>query len=356
MPEISVVVTSYNIERYIDDCLADIAAQTLPDLEIIVVDDGSRDGTPDIIRDWAARDARIRPVLLEENSVGGVATAANAGIDLATGRYIGFADGDDRYDPTMFARLLEAAVSADADLAICSYFNLDTETGETGLPSDAARWAEIASEGVLELDTAGRRRLLALNAVPWRKIYSARFLNDHDIRFPVGPFFYEDNPFHWFTTLSANRAALVDARLCRHRVGRIGQTTSAVDARLLRMFAHHAIIKRWIEETGQDAEFRSDLLVWAARQLSWIGRKCPDDLRTNLFAAIDGVVALHEADEIDDPDMRRRIGRRTAELLASAKSGDFESFCAGLDESVARTPKRRAGAAARFLNRFRGRA
>ncbi|WP_026155527.1 glycosyltransferase [Paracoccus sp. N5] len=69
----------------------------------------SGDSTPQIIRDFAARDARIRPILLPTNSIGGVATAANAGMEVATGDFIGFADGDDRYAPEMFEKLWRAA-------------------------------------------------------------------------------------------------------------------------------------------------------------------------------------------------------------------------------------------------------
>ncbi|MDV7141153.1 glycosyltransferase [Tropicimonas sp. TH_r6] len=353
MPEISVIVTAYDIAAYIDECLDDILAQDFEDLEVIVVDDGSRDGTPERIRAAAERDARIVPLLLETNSVGGVATAANAGIARATGRYIGFADGDDRYDPTMFGKLHAAASASNADLAICSYLNMDTETGETAEPPDAARWREIAPEGVLVLDEANRRRALSLNAVPWRKLYDAELVRKHGLRFPVGDFFYEDNPFHWFALLSADRLAFVDERLCLHRVNRIGQTTANVDAKLLRMFQHHAIIKRWLEEHGHDSAFRLDLLSWAARQLSWIGRKCPEELREDLFTAIREVVALHDAEDLASPELRARIGKRTSGLLLAARDGDFDAFCAGLDKSAGRAPKKRS-ASDGFGARLRG--
>ncbi len=341
MPELSVIVTAYNIESYIGECLQDILAQTFRDMEIIVVDDGSSDDTPRVIGDIAAQDKRVRPVLLEENTVGGVATAANTGIGLATGRFIGFADGDDRYDPTMFEKLLMAAKRSGAELAICSYLNWDATRGETALPPDEQRWRQIAPEGVVELTEAGQHRMLRLNAVPWRKLYDARLLKERGIRFPVGDFFFEDNPFHWFTLLSANRVAFVDERLCRHRVNRLGQTTTTVDHKLLRMFEHHAIIMQWLEESGQDAAFRQELLLWASRQMSWIGRKCPPDLRQDLFEAVQKVVALHTEAELHAPGIRETIGRRTSGLLHAAQIEDFKAFCRLLDESAGRAPQKR---------------
>jgi glycosyltransferase involved in cell wall biosynthesis len=341
VPKLSIIVTAYNIEAFIDECLRDIAGQTLRDIEIIVVDDGSSDGTPDRIRAFAGRDPRIVPLLQSENSIGGVATAANIGMDRATGEFIGFADGDDRYDPTMFEKLVHAAEANHAELAMCSYVTWDAETGQTAQPPDATRWTEIAADGVVTLDTAGRRRVLALNAVPWRKVYAARLLRDSGIRFPVGDFFFEDNPFHWFSVLSANRVAFVDEALCRHRVNRIGQTTATVDRKLLRMFRHHAIIKRWIEENGHDADFRLDLLVWAARQLSWIGRKCPPELRDDLFREVQGIVALHDPQDIATRETQDAVGKRTAALLRAAQAEDQDAFGKLLDQAAARTPKRR---------------
>ena len=84
MAELSIIVTAYNIERYIEQCLDSVAAQTLRDIEVLVVDDGSSDTTPQKIVEFCAGDQRFIPVLLPDNSPGGVATAANAGLDRAT--------------------------------------------------------------------------------------------------------------------------------------------------------------------------------------------------------------------------------------------------------------------------------
>ena len=75
MPKLSIIVTAYNIENYLEECLDSVIGQTLTDIEIIVVDDGSTDGTVRIIRDYAERDDRIRPILFAENTIGGVASA-----------------------------------------------------------------------------------------------------------------------------------------------------------------------------------------------------------------------------------------------------------------------------------------
>ena len=84
MADLSIIVTAYNIEGYIEQCLDSVAAQTLSDIEVLVVDDGSTDSTPQKIVAFCDADPRFIPLLLPENSPGGVATAANAGMDQAT--------------------------------------------------------------------------------------------------------------------------------------------------------------------------------------------------------------------------------------------------------------------------------
>jgi glycosyltransferase involved in cell wall biosynthesis len=259
--ELSVIVTAYNIENYIDQCLKSVAAQTWPDLEVIVVDDGSTDSTPDKITAFCAEDPRFVPVLLGDNSPGGVATAANAGLDRATGTWVGFVDGDDYIEPTMFERLVTGAVQCAADLAICDYQEVVDETGERQDPADAHRWAELTTPcAVLDLDT--RRQFLRLIAVPWRKLYRRSLLEDNAIRFPVGDAFYEDNPFHWFTVITARSIAVVPEVLCFHRVGRAGQTMATADERLFQIFGHHDTIHSWLTGRRMLEVYQSALLGW----------------------------------------------------------------------------------------------
>jgi glycosyltransferase involved in cell wall biosynthesis len=234
MPAVSVIVTSYNIERYLGECLDSLLAQTLQDLEIIVVDDGSTDSSPEIVKRYAARDPRIRPVLLPDNSPGAVGTPSNAGLELATAPYVGFADGDDVLAPTMFEELHRAAVTHDTDLVMCQYEELVEPTGERRAPADAKRWEQL-EPGRLDLDVATRKQILRFVAVPWRKLYRRDLLERHQIRFPVGDHYYEDNPFHWFSVVSADSIAIVPQVLCAHRVNRPGQTMAAHDARLRAM-------------------------------------------------------------------------------------------------------------------------
>ncbi len=116
--KISVIVPAYNLEDCLPRCLDSILCQTHNNLEIIVISDGSTDGTNDIIKKYASKDKRIVPVF-KENS--GVSDTRNKGLDIATGEYIGFVDGDDYIEPNMYEILLRNALEYDADISHCGY-------------------------------------------------------------------------------------------------------------------------------------------------------------------------------------------------------------------------------------------
>ena len=121
MPKVSIIVPVYKTEKYLDRCVKSLVEQTLRDIEIILVDDGSPDNCPLLCDEWAKKDGRIR-VIHKENA--GVGMARNAGLDAACGEYIGFIDSDDYTDKNMYARLFEAAEKYSAELVMsCMCFD-----------------------------------------------------------------------------------------------------------------------------------------------------------------------------------------------------------------------------------------
>lgn len=127
--DFSVIVPIYNMESLLPRCLDSLAAQTLRDLEIICVDDGSTDGSGGIVRKYASGDSRFR-LITQENS--GRAEARNAGIRAAAAPYLGFADPDDYVEPDMYERLYRLAEESGADMVQCSYSPfLPAESGES---------------------------------------------------------------------------------------------------------------------------------------------------------------------------------------------------------------------------------
>ena len=121
MAEVSIIVPVYQVEKYIRQCVDSILAQTFTDFELILVDDGSKDGSGQICDEYAAMDRRVK-VIHKEN--GGLSDARNRGMDQAAGNYFMFIDSDDYIAPTMLECLYKNILIEDADLAICNFLYL----------------------------------------------------------------------------------------------------------------------------------------------------------------------------------------------------------------------------------------
>lgn len=116
--KISIIVPVYNVEKYLEKCINSILTQTYQNLEIILVDDGSMDNSGEICDEYAKKDERIK-VIHKEN--GGLSDARNAGIEIATGKYIGFVDSDDYIGKDMYEYLIRLIQKENADISICGH-------------------------------------------------------------------------------------------------------------------------------------------------------------------------------------------------------------------------------------------
>lgn len=117
-PLISVIIPIHNTEMYLRKCLDSVVNQTIEDIEIILVNDGSTDGSGDICDEYADTDARIKVIHAEKAKICGV---RNIGIEAAVGQWVGFVDSDDYIEPDMYEKLLQSAVTADKKLAACGF-------------------------------------------------------------------------------------------------------------------------------------------------------------------------------------------------------------------------------------------
>lgn len=180
--KISVIIPIYNSEKYLNRCIQSAVQQVYPNLEILLVDDGSVDSSGKLCDEWQKKDPRIR-VVHKEN--GGLSDARNAGLDTALGDYIAFLDSDDFLAPDMLQNLLSAMKSADAKISICNFLYVD----EGGRPlSSRNRTLPIRDEVISGLEAVDRTMMdeekgwyyvTAWNKLYWKGLFS-------DIRFPYG--------------------------------------------------------------------------------------------------------------------------------------------------------------------------
>lgn len=212
---ISVIVPAYNVEKYIRKCLDSVCGQTYRNLEIIVVDDGSADGTGAVCDEFAAKDGRVRVLHLENVGVG---AARNRGLDCATGELIGFVDSDDWAEPDMFEALCNILVANDADISICSYFR--ERKGRTKPMLDDGKVRRLTAKqalGELIRDNTFKNYL-------WNRLYKRALFDE--IRFPECTH-YEDVAVMYRLFAAARRLACINRPLYHHvyRVGSIVRPT-----------------------------------------------------------------------------------------------------------------------------------
>lgn len=224
---VSIIVPCYNVAPYLDACMDSLVHQTLQDIEIICVNDGSTDDTPALLRAWEERDSRVR-VIDREN--GGLSVARNTGMELASGEYIGFVDPDDYVEHSMYARLLEEARRHETDITACGYACFSDHDGKL-----LEKWCQSPAAGVEENVKSSLFHLNALwmrtDVVVWNKLYRKDFLNRHHLRFETSFRAAEDDVFCLMLLPHATRVAVIPDRLYWYRRQREGSISSSWDER-----------------------------------------------------------------------------------------------------------------------------
>lgn len=180
-PLVSIVVPCYNAERTIESCLDSLLSQSFQGLEIICVNDGSKDKTADILDSYRLRYPEV-VVVNQENS--GAWSARLSGIQKAKGDYIMFLDSDDVAVPGFIVKMYELASSINCDLAVCGFNRVDIGTGKLM----SAEFCKPLGSFSLKKDPG---RLLQINPAPWNKIYKASLLK-HSNRLSVAPVMLDD--------------------------------------------------------------------------------------------------------------------------------------------------------------------
>ena len=195
-PLVSVVVPVYNVEKYLEECLESIIKQTLSDIEIICVNDGSKDNSLKILERFAALDERVK-VITKENS--GYGHTMNVGMDAARGRYFGIVESDDYIDEDMYRSLYEKAEETQADAVKSDYYKLSTLNGKKSVKKRNTCYADFFYDRILSSDEY--EEVFDFEMMNWTGIFRMDFLRKNNIRFNETPgASFQDNGF-WFRTI-----------------------------------------------------------------------------------------------------------------------------------------------------------
>lgn len=240
-PLVSIIVPVYQVKDYVGECVESLLRQTYKNLEILLVDDGSTDGSGAICDEYASRDNRIR-VIHQENQ--GLSAARNTGFDQAAGEYVAFVDSDDAVLPDFIETLYDLADRHQADIAICAYERGEIRATGTQIKNDihvANRFRDKNAYGVT--DTHGNSkydgsvtevcmtseqmlrqwhgRYKKWETVAWNKLYRKRILDGSGgsqvIRFPIGRR-HEDVLTSHLIVANAKRIVLTTRKLYLYRI------------------------------------------------------------------------------------------------------------------------------------------
>ncbi len=250
LPEkLSLIIPIYNVEDYLPKCLNSILDQTYSNLEIIVVNDGSTDGSDKICDEYAKKDKRIK--VIHQNNAG-LSNARNRGLDIATGTYIGFIDSDDWVDEKMYENMMTLAKNEDADIVACGLKHIFPESIQSKNSDSIVFYDQ--ENALLDLLTEGNLRFEV-----WNKIYKHEIIRD--IRFKLGQI-HEDLYFTSQVFFNATKIIYIDKPYYNYLKNRNGNTNSSFKENRLMIFSEfddlvQELKSRGMEENAQHAEILS---------------------------------------------------------------------------------------------------
>ena len=215
-PTLSVIVPVYNTAPFLCECLNSLLAQSLQDIEIVIVDDGSTDDSPRILAGYATTHAAVT-VIRKPN--GGLADARNVGVAAAQGEYVGFVDSDDHVSPAMFERMCGCAKTTGSDIVVCRMMGFDAASGIESPYDEGPRsgfGTDLKSNPFL---------LVTTSPSVCNKVFRRSLFTENDLCFPVGISF-EDLATTYSLFAHANRIEKLDEFLYFYRRGRGGSIMS----------------------------------------------------------------------------------------------------------------------------------
>lgn len=243
MPKISVIIPIYNTETYLEECIDSVIGQTFAQLEIILVDDGSTDGSLAIMKRFAEKDDRVK-VLTQEN-LGGAA-ARNTGLKVATGDYIAFVDSDDTIDVQTYEKAYKKAEETGADIVM---FGEDKFSPREKIYENS--FEALNAPGAIFL---------------WNKLYRREFLLSNNLLIPEHIKCHHDEAFNIMAVPKANRVACIQDRLYHYRRRRPGsiQTAVPISTRLENLLN----VARFVCEDWRKSGYLEEHGYWLLRKLT----------------------------------------------------------------------------------------
>lgn len=288
MTKVSVIVPVYNTKKYLKKCMDSLVNQTLQDIEIICIDDGSTDGSLEMLKEYANNDSRIR-ILTQNHKKQGA--ARNYGITVAKGEYIGFCDSDDWCDLDMFEKFYLRAKETDADVTFCKIkiFNEDIQSVVQNDFWAMKSFRENLWHKNFDVNDILDLFLSKLPVSPYNKLIKREFLIENNIEFPLGLYF-EDAIFSQLCTIKADKISLADIEPYYYRINSLTSTCTARDLTKFDIFKILKITKKILKENNLYEKCEWDFIKHKKEQIKHRSR----DINNPLVRIIYNVIGFFD--------------------------------------------------------------
>ena len=255
MPKVSVVIPVYNVDRFLAQCLDSVVAQTLSDIEIICVNDGSTDRSSSILNEYAQRDTRI---VIVDQANQGLAGARNTGLDAATGQYVLFLDSDDWAEVTMIEEAYTRCAEDDAEIGIFKVRYVYTDTGVSVDGHWTLQLGLIPENVPFSRDEMVGNIFRFVTPCVWNKMFKRSFILDGRLRFVRGLLRAEDIPFTWVALANAMRITVLDRVLVNYRKGVSDSLQSTIHEKPIEICRALALAKEGLVRAGVFTQLERD--------------------------------------------------------------------------------------------------
>lgn len=312
---VSVLTPVYNVERYLRQCLDSLAAQNLSDVEFICLNDGSTDGSLEILREYESRDTRFR-VIDKPNS--GYGATMNRGLDEARGEYIAIVESDDFAEPSMLRRLLARAKKHGCDLVKCNYYEYYDGRSHRLANFKGFRYGRL-------FDPVDEPHIICTVPAIWTGLYRREMLTDAGIRFRETPgAAFQDTGFTLKAWFAARSCVLERKPLLHYRMDNPDSSSVAVSEKPFVVVDEVADAEAFLRGYPKRAErFIPWLLVDKLGKFRWCYERIVPEIRERFLKVVrDGYLAARDAGELR-MDLFSAADRAAVEELLSGGEAAF---------------------------------
>lgn len=295
VPKVSIIIPIYNTQDYLRECLDSVCSQTLKELEIICIDDGSTDSSFSILEEYKKRDSRIHTKKQKHSNAG---AARNAGMEIAKGDYLYFLDSDDYIEQNALETMVGIAKTNDVDIVVCRSKSYDNTNGEVKQIENTIRYFETgalyAHVDIKENDVFGD-----FMGWPWDKLFRRDFIIASNLKFQSIES-TNDALFTFIALAVANKIFIIEDALVYHRIGNLNSIeNNSRHKRWQNLFEATRAIEKELKTRDLFAAYEKSFRTWLVTMSMW-------NIYTLPKKVLDDFIAAVKTNVIDNVDLEKR--------------------------------------------------